>query len=370
MKIIADNKIPFLPGLLEPYAEVAYKAGAETTPQDVAHADALITRTRTRCNAQLLEGSRVKIIATATVGFDHIDTHYCEEKGIHWVNAPGCNSGSVLQYVAATLALMVKELGYQLKGKKIAIIGVGHVGSKVKRLAKLLGMEVLPVDPIRAMNEPEEHFIGYEEAIAQADIITYHTPLTMEGEYATYHMLNVQTLPLFKKGVTIINAARGEVTSTQALIKGLEEGIIGRTIIDVWEHEPAINMELLEKSWLATPHIAGYSLDSKANGTFMAVRSISDYFNLGIKNLEIKGMPQPQNPQLMAHEDISFETMMAELILQTYPIREDDSRLRASVADFEKQRGDYPVRREFGAYQVACSEKNRASIEAFGFNIK
>ncbi len=369
MKIIADDKIPFLKGLLEPHAQLIYKAGTETTPADVADADALITRTRTRCNAHLLDGSRVKMIATATVGFDHIDTQYCENNAIHWVNAPGCNSGSVLQYVAATLALMVKELHYRLKDKKIAIIGVGHVGSKVERLCKLLNMDVLPVDPIRAINEPHLHFFGYNEAIAQADIITYHAPLTMEGEYATFHMLNDTTLAMLKPGAVIINAARGEITSTGALCKGLDQGIIGHTIIDVWENEPHIDLQLLRKCWLATPHIAGYSLDSKANGTTMAVKSIAAFFGLNIGEIHIKEIPKPEKPHLAANETLGFEAMMADLILHTYPIREDDSRLRASVADFEKQRGNYPVRREFAAYHVACSHQNEALIKAFGFNI-
>ncbi len=370
MKIIADNKIPFLEVVLEPYAEIIYKAGAETSATDVASADALITRTRTRCDARLLKGSSVKMIATATVGFDHIDTQYCENNGIHWVNAPGCNSGSVLQYVAATLALLVKELNYQLKDKKIAIIGVGHVGSKVEHLCRLFQMQVLPVDPIRAINEPNMHFVNYEEAITQADIITYHTPLTMDGQYATFHMLNNQTLSRLKKGVVIINAARGEVTHSEALCNGMNQGIIAQAIIDVWEHEPNINLSLLDKCWLATPHIAGYSLDSKANGTTMAVKSIADFFGLNMGEVKLKEIPQPLNPCLIANESLGFEQMMADLILNTYPIRDDDRRLRSAIADFEKQRGNYPLRREFAAYRVKCSHHNIPLVKAFGFEIQ
>jgi erythronate-4-phosphate dehydrogenase len=370
MKIIADNKIPFLKGLLEPYADIIYKAGAETTAADVKDADALITRTRTKCNQQLLEGSQVKMIATATVGFDHIDTAYCDKKEIGWTNAPGCNSGSVLQYVAASLALLSKEFDYRLEGKKIAIIGVGNVGKKVERLCHLLKMEVIPVDPIRAISEPELTFADYEDAISRADIITYHTPLTMDGEYATYHMLNNDTLAKLKKGVVVINASRGEVASTQALLKGLEEGIIWKTVIDVWENEPDIDRQLLEQAWIATPHIAGYSIDSKAIGTTMAVQAINDHFKLGMPPVEINDIPQPQNPVVTAPEGCPFEEMIAGLILHTYPIREDDNRFRLSPETFEKQRGDYPIRREFAAYTVVCREEMMDTIAKFGFRTR
>lgn len=370
MKIIADDKIPFLKGLLEPYSQITYMPGANTTPQLVADADALITRTRTKCNKSLLEGSSVKMIATATVGFDHIDTGYCENNGINWTNAPGCNSGSVLQYVAASLAMLHRQFNYRLKDKTIAIIGVGHVGKKVERLCNLLGMTVMPVDPIRAENEPDKTFFKYEDAIKKADIVTYHTPLTKEGKYPTFHMLDNDTLQLFKQGVVIINASRGEVTSTEALLKGLDNKTIVHTVIDVWENEPEISPELLSKTWIATPHIAGYSADSKAIGTRMAVESIDKHFNIGMGKIVITDIPKPAHPTITINENEDFEDIITKLILHTYPITEDDNRLRTSPQTFEKQRGEYPVRREFEAYTVVCPSAMKEKIAGLGFIVK
>lgn len=366
MKIVCDDKIPFLPGVLEPFFEVIYQPGADTTSSDVADASAMITRTRTTCNEKLLKNSLVKVIATATVGFDHIDTHYCESNGIHWENAPGCNSGSVLQWVAASLAMLSRD-GVVLAGKKIAVVGVGHVGKKVEKLCQQLDMEVLAVDPLRAIDEHHAHFWNYDDAVAQADIITYHTPLTFEGAYATHHMLHKETISSFKPGVVVLNASRGEVVDTRSLIDGLDKGIISRAIIDVWENEPLINAELLEKAWIATPHIAGYSLDSKYIGTSMAVDCISRYFGLDIPEPDSSYMPDPECKVLILSDKCSKEQAIAELILHTYPIRNDDRRLRQSPATFEYQRGHYPVRREFGAYTVVCEPEQAAWIESFGF---
>ena len=177
MKIICDNKIPFLRGVLEPFAQVVYLPGKETTPEVVRDADALITRTRTKCNEALLKGSQVQVIATATIGFDHIDTAWCDRNGIFWENAPGCNSGSVQQYIASVLVTLARKYGFRLADKTLGVVGVGHVGRKVARIASLLGMKVLLNDPPRARKEGSEGFVGLDELLQKANIVTLHVPL-------------------------------------------------------------------------------------------------------------------------------------------------------------------------------------------------
>ncbi len=192
----------------------------------------------------------------------------------------------------------------------------------------------------------------------------------MSGEYATYHMLDSDILPLLKDNVVIINAARGEITSTTALLEGLKSGKIWKTVIDVWENEPYIDKDLLKHTWIATPHIAGYSIDSKAIGTAMAVKSIADNLSINMPEIEIKGIPEPKEAEITCSTTGGCEQMIADLLLFAYNIREDDARLRQSPATFEKQRGDYPVRREYGAFTVLCPSEYSDTVLKFGFKVK
>lgn len=365
MKIIADNKIPFLQGALEPFAEVKYLPGNQISKTDVTDAAALIVRTRTLCNASLLEGSAVKIITSATIGHDHIDTKWCKANNIRWTNAPGCNSGSVMQYIAAVLACLTQEKKWQLKGKKIAVVGVGNVGSKVSALAKTLGMEVYEVDPPRARKEPHKTFYKLTEVAPIADIITFHTPLTREGADKTFHLYNSQLQSRLKPNVVVINSSRGEVINSQTLKQGLASKQVGLAVLDVWENEPQIDLELLAKTWIATPHIAGYSQDGKANGTMMSVQAISRELNLGIDHWQPQALPEPNQPELIidGHQQ-SLEKILTKAIRHTYDIMADDRQLRNDPSLFEKLRGDYPVRREFHAFKILLQNGTPGHTEA------
>ena len=267
MKIVADDKIPFLKGVLEPYAEVAYLPGNEISRKDIMDADALLIRTRTKCTESLLKDTRVRFIGTATIGFDHIDTQYCEKNKIIWTNAPGCNSASVQQYMAAAILKLASEFRFSLAGKTLGIIGVGNVGSQVEKLAKLLGMNVLLNDLPRARKEGDKNFVSLGEILYNSDIVTLHVPLNVVGEDSTYHLFDDKTFKKMKKGTWFINASRGEVTDTPSLKRALCSGKFGGAILDVWEHEPDIDIDLMSNTFLSTPHIAGYSTDGKANGT-------------------------------------------------------------------------------------------------------
>ena len=256
LKIVADADIPFLRGILEPFAEVDYIPGDAFDSGHIKSACALIIRTRTKCNEKLLKGSQVKFIASTTIGIDHIDTEYCKNNNIKWINAPGCNSTSVQQYLALALTRLAEKKGTPLYGKTLGIIGSGNVGSKMEKLARLLGMRVLVNDPPRARDEGTKSFVELEDLLTGYDIISLHVPLTFNGEYKTYHLMDSKQFSLMKKGVWLINTARGEVVNSHVLFQEMQKGAIGASILDVWENEPYINPNLVEYTDIATPHIA------------------------------------------------------------------------------------------------------------------
>lgn len=374
IKIIADDKIPYLKGVLEPYADIQYLPGAQITKEQVKEADALIIRTRTRCNAQLLEGSKVTFIATATIGFDHIDTSWCEQHGITWTNAPGCNSSSVQQYIAAAIAYLAVKHKFSFRDKTIGIIGVGNVGSKIATLADILGMKYLLNDPPRARKEGNKNFIPLEELLAASDIITFHVPLQKEGEDATWKMADTMFLQNIKKGAFVLNSSRGEIVDNKALKEILQTRHLGGTVLDVWENEPDIDLELLNLLDLATPHIAGYSYDGKANGTAMSIQALSHFFQLPLTHWYPTNIEKPISSECFIEcAGKSFEEIMYEAISLSYDIKRDDSNLRQNPAEFEKQRGDYAIRREFPAYTLKLKNDNTQIREVFqklGFTIK
>jgi len=366
MKIIIDDKIPYIEGALEPYAEVVYLPGDLTTAEAVKDADALITRTRTICNKAVLEGSKVKFIATATIGFDHIDTQYCNKYGIEWVNAPGCNAESVNQYVLAALLSYSQQKDFELKGKTIGIVGVGQVGSLIAKSCQVLGMNVLLNDPPRERIEGRTQFVSLDAIQKQADIISFHVPLNRRGIDKTYHMVGNRFLHKLRKKPLIINTSRGEVFATKVVRAARESNEISGMVIDCWENEPGIDLDLLRLADFGTAHIAGYSKDGKANGTRSSVQAISKFFNLGIDEWEPDGVETPANPVIKLDGIYkSEESLMAEAILASYPIENDDEALRATPHLFERLRGDYPVRRQFNSYSILACNVNAGLMKKF-----
>lgn len=360
IRIVADDKIPFLRGVLEPYAEVVYLPGNQIDNKVLRMADALLIRTRTKCNEILLEGTNVKFIGTATIGYDHIETKFCESRGIRWINSPGCNSSSVQQYIAAALLKTANDFNFNLKDKTLGIIGVGNVGSKVEKLAGILGMNVLLNDPPRSRDEGKTKFVDFSKLLSESDIITVHVPLNFVGEDKTYHLFDEKIFRKMKKGVWFFNSSRGEVTDTASVKKVLGTGKLGGAVLDVWENEPDIDLKLMEKAFIATPHIAGYSTDGKANGTAMVVNYLCRYFNLPMERWYPVDIPVPFATSLTLDvKGKSDDELIREVVYQTYNIAEDDFKLRFNPGDFEKQRGDYPLRREFPSYTVHFNGSNK-----------
>lgn len=344
MKVIVDDKIPFIREAIEQIADtVVYAPGKDFTPELIKDADALVIRTRTRCNRQLLEGSRVRFIATATIGFDHIDAEYCREAGIAWANAPGCNATSVGQYMQSSLLLLQQLRGMDLPHLTLGIVGAGNVGNCVAQIARELGMRVLLNDLPRQEREGAEGFCSLETLARECDLISFHVPLYREGKYKTFHLADQAFFNTLERRPVIINTSRGEVIETAALLQALNEGRVSDAIIDVWENEPDIDLRLLHKVFIGTPHIAGYSADGKANATRMALDALCHFF--GIEASYHIVPPPPACPVIQA-------STLTEACLQMYDPRIDRDRLLAHPELFEKLRGDYPLRREKAAYTI------------------
>lgn len=373
IRIIADNKIPFLKGVLEPYAQITYLPGSQIDRNAVMDSDALLVRTRTKCSSDLLSGTGVRFIGTATIGFDHIDTGFCNANNIRWTNAPGCNSSSVMQYIASAIMRISSESGLSLSRLTIGIVGVGNVGSKVQRLAQSLGMKVLLNDPPRQRKEKKDIFVNLEQVLEESDIITLHVPLNSGGKDNTFHLFDSDILSQVKKGAWLINSSRGEVVEPDALKDTLTGEHLAGAILDVWEKEPEIDIPLMHMAFLATPHIAGYSADGKANGTSMVVNELCRFFDIPLKDWFPSGVPEPAEPLLVIDcHGKSPEEIAGRAVSHSYNIMEDDVRLRFDPSRFEKERENYPLRREFPSYSIELrygTKEARALISSLGFKL-
>ena len=346
MIAVVDQHIPYIEGVLESFfSEVRYLPAQHITREAVADARALLVRTRTRCDAQLLEGSAINFVGSATIGADHIDADYCQHQGIAVATAPGCNAVAVQQWTLAVIVLWAEQNGRDLSKLTLGVVGVGHVGSRVEAGAKLLGMKVLCCDPPRQRAESDSSFVNLHDLLQQADIITFHVPLIRSGGDSTWHLFNSDNIQLCKCNVLIINSSRGEVVDTQAMLEFASYRPASAFALDVWEGEPQPNALLVERSFIATPHIAGYSIEGKRNATRMLLNALSRHFAL-------PHIAMPANaairPDILAPCDT-----LAQTIALTYPIRAND--LRCIGQSFEAYRNSYPYRHDFSGF-VANSQ--------------
>ena len=340
LKIVADKAIPFLEGVFDPYADMTYLPGDKIGPEDVKDADVLMIRTRTKCNAALLEGSKVKFIATATIGTDHIDFPYCDSKGIVVRNAPGCNAGGVMEYVFSALYGLASRKSISLQGDTIGIIGVGHVGSLIERMGRALGFKILKCDPPRAEAEGSFGFCDLEYLLQNSQIVTLHVPL----DETTRGMANSEFFSLMQPGAFFINAARGEVVCDDALKAAIPK--LGPVIIDTWNHEPDIDLDLMDKVAIATPHIAGYSYQGKQNGTAAAVRAVAHYFGITELYEFFPKTDLPENEAVKLDLKDLNQGEIASVLQYNYPIFTDDFMLRLNPENFDRLRSEYNYRRE------------------------
>ena len=320
IRLLIDRDIPFIKGIFEPYAEVIYLNGREMDCAKVKDADALIIRTRTRCNKALLSGSNVRAIATATIGYDHIDTDWCQTAGIKVMSAPGCNSEGVMRYFYTALHNLAKNKSLDLTGKCIGVIGVGNVGKKVVEMGQRLGFEMLLNDPPRERLEGSTIFTPLDELLSKSDIVTLHIPL----DAGNRNFANADFFGKMKDNAIFVNASRGEVVDEYALLSNV--GRFGGIVLDVWRNEPVINTELLNVADIATPHIAGYSKAGKINATVSVVRGIAHFFDIA-----------PLKDFAITYQEDPFD-------LDSYDIMADDKALRAAPETFERLRQNYAYR--------------------------
>lgn len=330
MKIIIERNIPYIKGIFEPFAEVLYLHSDEIDSNVLKSADALITRTRPLINKGLLEGSDVRVIATATIGTDHIDLDYCKSRGIEVFNAPGCNAPAVAQWVFAAVRELMPDISFA--DSTLGIVGVGNVGKIVERWGRKLGFRTLLCDPPREEREGKQGFVDMATIARESDVITFHTPLTHTGNYPTAHLINPSFLEQVKDNAIILNAARGNVAQTDALIDYIEKGKI-RVAIDCWEGEPDIDKKLLKIASITTPHIAGYSVEGKKRATLTAINAVARVLSLPVI------LPFEMPPVNMDNIDMNK-------IRSGYDILLDSNRLKANPMKFEALRDNYELRNE------------------------
>ncbi|MEG1980614.1 MAG: 4-phosphoerythronate dehydrogenase, partial [Victivallaceae bacterium] len=370
---LAEKSRPFLKGVLEAHnCSVTYLPGGKIANSDLRRADALLVRTRTKCDRALLEHTPVKFIATATIGFDHLDTEYLAQHGIVWCNAPGCNADSVTQYFCSAVLNYAAENHLTLRGKKLGIVGVGNVGRKIAAAGRALGLELLLNDPPRQQAEGGSNWVSLKELLHESDIISFHTPLNQGGQFNTFHLLNGENMALLKPSALLINSSRGEVTDNTALLAILNAGKISGAILDVWEQEPTINRDLLGTLFFATPHIAGYSADGKRNGTSWSVKKLAEFFHLPPFEFAATGFPTPADDlvDMSGMNQLSEAEQLAYAVNCAYDIHSDDLALRRSPGSFEQLRGNYPVRLEFNHYRVANAAPEINNIlKELGFSV-
>lgn len=320
MKVVAESHIPYLKGLLEPWCQVEYLPADAITPDTVRDADALLVRTRTRCDEALLDKSQVRFIGTATIGTEHIDLDYCRRAGIEVCNAPGCNAPAVAQWVLATIGYWMQANGIAgVSSLTLGVVGVGHVGSIVARWARQIGFNVILNDPPLGMND----------SVADCDIITFHTPLTIDGEHPTRHMCDKTFLDSLSRCRLILNASRGAVCDNGKLLAWH-----GDVAIDCWENEPAVNLQLLDKAFVGTPHIAGYSVQGKQRGTAMVLDALNRHFNISAP-VQMPGLP------INGTSNITLQS-----IIDSYNPLLDTANLRSNPHLFESLRNRYTLRNE------------------------
>lgn len=368
LRLVVEASVPYLRGIIDSVAEVTYLPSDDFSSKNIQSADALIIRSITKCTPDLLRGTNVKLITTATAGFDHIDRNYCEANGILWRNSPGCNATAVAQYVMSSLCRLALRDHFSLKEMTLGIIGVGHVGKELLRLSTAYGMKVLLCDPPRAAAEQDDSFLSLEQLAQECDILSFHVPLTKDEPYPTYHMINDLLLDKCKdKRPILINACRGAVADTKALIQGIQKSYLRALVVDCWEGEPDINTSLLAITDIATPHIAGFSADGKANGARMCVEAISEIFDIDFPLLPTLSPPAPDKPLI----DLTEYTgnRIEQALLRAFDPMIPDHLLRKDPKQFEQLRKNYHYPREMKAFTVkGATDIERTILQKMDFN--
>ncbi|CAM7707622.1 4-phosphoerythronate dehydrogenase PdxB [Atlantibacter hermannii] len=371
MKILVDENMPYARDLFARLGEVTAVPGRPIPVEELDDADALMVRSVTKVNSQLLDGKNVRFVGTATAGTDHVDQDYLAQAGIAFSAAPGCNAIAVVEYVFSALLMLAERDGFQLTDRTVGIVGVGNVGGRLQKRLEALGVRTLLCDPPRAANGEPGDFQPLDKLVEEADILTFHTPLYKDGPYKTWHLADEALISRLKPGTILINACRGAVVDNAALLKCLEAGQKLSTVLDVWEPEPDLNVALLEKVDIGTAHIAGYTLEGKARGTTQVFEAYSAFIGKPQQIALDTLLPAPEFGRITLHGPLDQATLK-RLVHLVYDVRRDDAPLRkvAGVAgEFDKLRKHYLERREWSSLFVQCDDASAAALlSALGFN--
>lgn len=364
VKILVDENMPYARELFSRLGEVKPVAGRPIPVDELADAQALMVRSVTKVNASLLSGTAVKFVGTATAGTDHVDQAWLDEAGIGFSAAPGCNAIAVVEYVFSALLMLAERDGFTLKDRTVGIVGVGNVGSRLQARLEAWGVRTLLCDPPRAERGDAGDFRPLEALVREADILTFHTPLYKEGPYKTLHLADDALISALKPGAILINACRGAVVDNAALLTRLEAGQDLSVVLDVWEPEPDLNVELLKRVDIGTPHIAGYTLEGKARGTTQVFEAFSDFIGHRQQVALDTLLPAPEFGRITLHGPLDQPTLkrVAHLV---YDVRRDDAPLRKVAGipgEFDKLRKNYLERREWSSLYIQCDDAEAASL--------
>ncbi|WP_312596172.1 4-phosphoerythronate dehydrogenase PdxB [Stutzerimonas nitrititolerans] len=379
MHILADENIPLVEAFFAEHGEIRRMHGRTINRAALGDSEVLLVRSVTRVDRELLEGSRVRFVGTCTIGTDHLDLDYFEEAGIAWASAPGCNARGVVDYVLGSLLALAEGEGVELADLRYGVVGAGEVGGRLVEVLRGLGWNVRVCDPPRQARETGE-FVGLDEILEECDVISLHTPLILEGEHATFHLLDQARLERLRPGAWLINASRGAVVDNAALREQLAQRPDIQAVLDVWEGEPQVDVALAELCWIATPHIAGYSLDGKLRGTAQIYQAFCASRGLEPKVELAELMPETPLRGLSFAETASPEDMLATICRAVYDPRRDDAAFRRSLAGddeqrragFDRLRKQYPPRREIDGLEIEVGSHAQLQqiVRALGCRLK
>ena len=371
MKILVDENMPYARELFSRLGDVQAVPGRPIPTEALTDADALMVRSVTKVNEALLGDKAIKFVGTATAGTDHVDQAWLEQAGIGFSAAPGCNAIAVVEYVFSALLMLAERDGFALTDRTVGIVGVGNVGGRLQKRLAALGIKTLLCDPPRADNGDAGDFLPLEELVAQADVLTFHTPLYKDGPYKSLHLADEALIASLKPGAILINACRGPVVDNAALLKCLNAGQQLSVVLDVWEPEPDLNLALLDKVDLGTSHIAGYTLEGKARGTTQVFEAYSQFIGQPQEVALSSLLPAPEFGRISLHGPLDQPTLK-RLVHLVYDVRRDDAPLRKVAGipgEFDKLRKNYLERREWSSLTVECDDADAAALlQKLGFN--
>ncbi|MDK1287506.1 4-phosphoerythronate dehydrogenase [Pseudoalteromonas umbrosa] len=372
MKILADQNMPLVEEFFSSFGEVTRFDGRAVTAEQVQDADVLLTRSITKVNKALLDNAdKLKFVGTATIGVDHIDQTFLATRDIAFSSAPGCNAVAVAEYVISALYAYSQDRDVELRGKKLAIIGVGNIGACLQHKLAYSGIELILCDPVLAEQGKLNEHVDIDTALAQADFVTFHVPLVKSGAHQTKHLLNKDRIKQLKPNMLVINASRGDVIDNQALLAAKQAGQKLELILDVWENEPNILTELMAHCLYTSVHIAGHTLEGKARGTQMLYQALCKTLEVEpTKRLETF-LPTPAISQCQLNNTFT-ERDYGRIVHMIYDIRRDNGLMRANLESqgFDVLRKQYPPRREFSTLNILSQPSHTQKLQQLGFQVE